>query len=254
MLKRMSTVKESSMKKAVLVSAMGMAAAAWAPMASAEEVGRVLSSTPVVQQVAVQRQVCNNAPAYVQPQSSGGGALLGAIVGGVLGNQIGHGTGRAVATGIGMVAGAGIGNSAEMSGNQPQYAQQCNPQTSYENRTVGYNVQYEYAGKTFNVQMPYDPGPTIRLQLTPVAGNNMAPAETMPQASGGAPVGVILADQSQSSYPAYPTYPAYTTYPAYPAPPVYPAYGYYPRPYLAPIGISLGIGYSGGHRHHRHWR
>jgi uncharacterized protein YcfJ len=254
MFERMNTAKESSMKKAVLVSAMGMAAAAWAPMASAEEVGRVLSSTPVIQQVAVQRQVCNNAPAYVQPQSSGGGALLGAIVGGVLGNQIGHGTGRAVATGIGMVAGAGIGNSAEMSGNQPQYAQQCAPQTSYENRTVGYNVQYEYAGKTFNVQMPYDPGPTIRLQLTPVSGNNAAPAEAMPQsAASGAPVGVILADQSNAAYPAYPaysTYPAYTAYPAYPA---YPGYGYYNRPYLAPIGISLGIGYSGGHRHH-HWR
>jgi len=41
-------------------------------------------------------------------------------------------------------------------------------QTFYENRTVAYNVAYEYAGKPYSVQMPYDPGPFIAVQITPV--------------------------------------------------------------------------------------
>ncbi len=235
------------MKKTFLISAMGLAAVAAAPAANAQEVGRVISSTPVIQQVAVQRHVCNTAPVAVEQPNSGGGAVLGAIVGGVIGNQIGHGMGRAAATGVGMVAGAAVGNSVEGSNYPPQFAQQCGSQTSYENRTVGYNVQYEYAGKQHSVQMPYDPGATIRLQVSPMAGNTMAPAEGARSSPSGTPVGVILAEQPSTMYPAYTSYPAYE-YPAY----AYPAYpGYYARPYYAPIGLSLGFGYYGGHRR---WR
>ena len=60
------------MKRAVLFSAMG-ALAAFGNAASAEEVGRVISATAVVQQVAVPRQVCDSRP--VERQSSGGGAV-----------------------------------------------------------------------------------------------------------------------------------------------------------------------------------
>lgn len=45
----------------------------------------------------------------------------------------------------------------------------------YENRTVAYNVVYEYAGKQYAVQMPNDPGPSIQLQLTPVGMSNQTP-------------------------------------------------------------------------------
>ena len=82
------------MKKAVLFSAIGLLAGA-GPVFAVEEVGRVISSTPVIQQVAVPRQVCNNQPMVVQQPNSGAGAVLGAIAGGLLGNQIGHGGGRA---------------------------------------------------------------------------------------------------------------------------------------------------------------
>src|SRR5215212_6492630 len=101
----MSNTKESSMKKTILFSAMGAVAAASATVASAQEVGRVISSTPVIQQVAVPRQTCNTQPVAVQQPSSGGGALVGAIVGGLLGNTVGHGMGRAAATGVGVIAG-----------------------------------------------------------------------------------------------------------------------------------------------------
>jgi uncharacterized protein YcfJ len=244
------------MKKTILFSAMGMAMA-FGTSANAQEVGRVISSTPVVQQVAVPRQVCNTG--YVQRPSSGGGAVLGAIVGGLLGNTIGHGTGRAAATGVGLIGGAAVGDSLEARGQQP--VQQCATQTSYENRTVAYNVVYEYAGKQFSVQMPNDPGPTIRLQLTPVggAGADVAPAAAAPGPSGvvtappvgqqaaiGQPIGQIVGTTTTTtSYPvaAAPVYPAY--YPAYPA--------YYAPYYYPPVGLSLSFGYSSGFHHHGHW-
>ena len=51
----------------------------------------------------------------VASRSSGGGAVLGAVLGAVVGNQIGAGSGRAVATGVGAVGGAAIGDQIEKS-------------------------------------------------------------------------------------------------------------------------------------------
>jgi uncharacterized protein YcfJ len=240
----MNEVKESAMKKTVLVSAMGFIGLAFSGVAGAEEVGRVISSTPVVQQIPVQRQVCNPQPVAVQPQSSGAGAVIGGIVGGLLGHGVGGGFGRAAATGVGVVAGAAVGDSLERRGEYPQQAmaQQCATQTSYENRTVAYNVQYEYAGKTFNVQMPYDPGPTIRLQVSPVSANE-APEDAEAVAAAPAGPAPVYAPQTPSAvYPAY-AYPAY----GYAAP-----YPYYARPYwYPPVSISLGYVWGGGHHWHR---
>jgi uncharacterized protein YcfJ len=247
---------------------MGILAAA-SGAASAEELGRVISTTPVMQQVGVPRQVCSQ-PVAVQQPSSGGGAVVGAIVGGLLGNTIGHGMGRAAATGAGLVAGAAIGDSIE-GRSQPQAVQQCSTQMSYENRTTGYNVVYEYAGKQFSVQLPYDPGQTIRLQLTPVGAGSAPPSAVgtpVPSAAQpvivAPPVGSAGASMVQSDQPAQPGQAvAYVvSMPvAYPAPAAYYAPAYAPAYYGAapyfPIGLSLGFGFSGGHRHqhgHRHWR
>jgi len=249
------------MKSAAVFAAFGLLGTVGAVTAHAQEVGRVISSTPVIQQVAVPRQVCSQQPVAVQQPSSGGGAVVGAIVGGLLGNTIGHGTGRLAATGVGMVAGAAVGDNVEGRGQyQTQLATQCTTQTWYENRTTAYNVTYEYAGKQFNVQMPYDPGATIPLQIQPMAANPSAPANPgAPMDSGAqrpvsqAPQAIILAEQPSGVYPPPAYYPAYPAYPSYPAAyPVYP--GYQPRPIFAPIGISLGLGYvhHGGRRHWRH--
>jgi uncharacterized protein YcfJ len=239
------TAKESSMNKAIWYSAMGAIGLAAAGAASAQEVGRVISSTPVVQQVPVQRQVCNQAQPVMQqaPQGgSGAGALIGAIAGGLLGHTVGGGMGNAVATGVGAVAGAAVGDNLERN-RTPQYVQgpaQCGIQTAYENRTVGYNVQYEYAGKTFNVQMPYDPGPTVKLQVTPVSSSAPAPDGGMQTISAPpeATQPVYVAQTPTAVYPAY-GYPAY----AYPYP------GYYARPYgYPPVSLSLGYVWHGGGR------
>lgn len=143
-----------------------------------QETARVVSSTPVMQQIAVPRQVCQEEVVTTPGQKSGAGALMGGIAGGAMGNAIGGGNGRAAATVLGLFGGAILGDKIE--GSPPpesRLVQHCGTQTFYETRTVGYHVVYEYAGKQYSVQMPYDPGNAIQLQITPVTsgpitGNN----------------------------------------------------------------------------------
>ena len=197
--------------------------------AQAQEVGRVLSSTPLIQQVSVPRQVCSTEQVAVEQPKSGAGALMGAIAGGAIGNQIGHGAGNAAATMLGLMGGAVMGDRIE--GAPPaqlQNVQRCTTQNMLENRTLGYQVVYEYAGKQYSVQMPSDPGPTIALQVAPAGSSVPAPA-------------------------AAPTYT--TVVPANPAPVVIsapPPVVYY-SPYYAPYyGPSVNLRWGEWDR--RHWR
>jgi uncharacterized protein YcfJ len=224
-------MQKKSFASLVLVSALGVAGLTSGVSAQADEVlGKVISSTPVNVQVPVQTQVCGSTPVAVQQPNSGGGAVLGAIAGGAIGNALGGGAGKALATAAGVVGGAMVGNSIEASGNtQVVNAQQCGWQTAYQNRTM-FNVVYEFADKQYTVQMPVDPGPTIRLQLGPV--------QAPPEMVAGQP-GVAVVGQPPVTVVA----PAYYPYP-------YPGYypGYYP---YFPVGVSVGFGYWGGRRH---WR
>lgn len=156
------------MKKSLIVLA---ALAAIATAANADEFARVVSAAPLVQQIAVPRQVCTQQQVETQPSKSGLGAILGAVAGGALGNQVGHGGGRAVATAVGAVGGAVLGNNIEGTPpGQVQTVQNCHTETVYENRVNGYTVQYEYAGRQYTTQMPYQPGDSIkvRVSVTPV--------------------------------------------------------------------------------------
>ena len=102
-----------------------------------EEQGRVISSTPVIQQVAVPRQVCSDEVVTYEGRSSGAGALLGAVAGGAAGNAIGNGGGRAAATVIGLIGGAMLGDRIEGRGPaQSETITRCGTQTMYEPRTV----------------------------------------------------------------------------------------------------------------------
>jgi uncharacterized protein YcfJ len=152
------------MKKLILLTAGALCLAA-----SAQETAKVISSVQVIQQVAVPRQVCSQDNVAVQGNKSGAGAVMGAIAGGAMGNQIGGGTGRAAATALGIFGGAILGDKIEGApAPQTQTVQNCRTETVYENRVVGYNVTYEFAGKQYMVQMPRDPGPTLQVNVTPV--------------------------------------------------------------------------------------
>jgi hypothetical protein len=106
----------------------------------------------------------------------------------------------------------------------------CSTQTFYENRTIGYNVTYEYAGRQYQVQFPQDPGPTIRIQVTP-----MAPA---------APTRIMQAPTD--SVEVYATAPVQRVAVVRPTTLIHPQIGFYG-------GFPHG-GHFQPHPHHRHWR
>ena len=255
------------MKQTLLFAALGVAAVG----ASAQEVGRVLSSVPVIQQVQVPRQVCRQMPVAPAP-TSGGGGLLGGLVGAGVGSTIGHGSGQAAAVVAGTLIGAVVGNNVEASNNQAaaayQSMPQCTTEMTLENRITAYNVTYEYGGRDFTAQMPYDPGPTVQLQVSPMAqqqlqqgpggqggGVVVAPPLQGGQAVQGGQPGTVVqpGTEVQSGTVVVPApvpiaYPPYAAYPAYPY-----GYGYgypYYRPYF-PVGVSLGFVF-GGHSHGGH--
>ena len=264
------------MKKTLVLSAITAASGLFAVNASAMDIlARVISSTPVVQQVSVPRQVCSIQPMIAEAPRSGAGAVMGALAGGAIGNAMGDGGGRALATVIGLVGGAMLGNTIEGNRQQVQNVQQCGTQVSYENRTSHYNVVYAYADKQYTVQMVNDPGPYVRLQATPVGAMPSQPqagvqpgfAQPYPQTGYAQPVfsqPVYSQQPIYSQQPVYSQQPIYSQQPVYVQPgaigPVLTYPGYYSRPYYPPVGMSLNFGYSqGGYGYgygygHRHWR
>ncbi len=208
------------MKKQLLLTAAVLSSA----MCWAQDVGRVISSTPIVQQVGVPHRVCSTEQVAVQQPKSGVGAVLGAVLGGAAAGAMSPGRGQAAATVVGAVGGAVVGDRIEGAPNpELRDVQHCGTQTFYENRTVAYNVVYEFAGKQYSVQMPQDPGPTIALQVAPV-GQVVTPSATVaaPQPVYVQPVPVVVGT------------PVYRTY-----------YPYYP-----PVSVEFGFGYRGYHHWH----
>ncbi|MGA8784732.1 MAG: hypothetical protein WB542_05370, partial [Polaromonas sp.] len=62
--------------KTLLASGVAAATMAGMPASAMDILARVISSTPVVQQVAVPRQVCSNQAVITQAPKSGAGALM----------------------------------------------------------------------------------------------------------------------------------------------------------------------------------
>jgi uncharacterized protein YcfJ len=217
--------------------------------AQSQEMARVLSSTPVVTQVSVPRQVCSETQVITAAPKSGAGALMGAIAGGAIGNNIGGGSGRALATAAGVIGGAIFGDSIE--GAPPPVARQvtsCTNQISYENRVTAYNVVYEYGGKQYSIQLPNDPGQYLPVQITPsvVAAPPMQSTTTIVTSPP-----VITRPMVVTSIAAPPLY----------APPMYGPSMYGPSIYAAPAAsFYYGYGYHGQHGHYRreherrHWQ
>jgi uncharacterized protein YcfJ len=208
--------------------------------AQAQEVGNVLSRTPVYQQVSVPRQVCTQTQVSVPGQTSGAGALMGAVAGGAIGNAVGKGEGRALATMIGVIGGALAGDKVEgPQAAQTQTQQTCTTQQIYENRLVGYNVVYEFAGKQYNVQLPKDPGPTIKLQITPISAAPLDTPGNQATVMAEAPNTPIVTQQIYTAAPQ--TVFVRDTF-ARP-------YGYSPYPVFTHVNLDIGAA-----PRYRHWR
>ena len=204
---------------------IGSALLAVCGLVQAQEIGQVISRTAVYQQVAVPRQSCAQTVTPNAP-TSGAGAMTGAVLGGVVGTALGDG--RGLGTVIGAIGGAVLGDKAESNANS-QPVTTCTTQTVMENRLVGYNVVYEYAGKTYNVQLPQDPGPTLALQILPAGMQTAAPVAAPGATTVVSPPAVVYTQPSVVYAPA----------------------PYY-RPWPVNTSIHLGWGWYGGG--HRHWR
>jgi uncharacterized protein YcfJ len=230
------------LRAAPFLAGLGAVFALASPDAQASGLATVVSSTPVTASVAVPRQVCSDGAQIVQQRPSGAGAVIGAIAGGVIGHQFGGGFGRAAATGVGAFTGAVVGDQVEAA-NAPVTevpVRRCQTSTTYENRVIGYDVVYEYAGQRYSTRMGRDPGTQLAVSVQPAeAGSLPAPADagqigTPVPSNAGAPQTVYYA-------PYYAPAPAYA-----------PGYYYGPSVYVAPV-IGFGFGYYGG-GHHRRWR
>lgn len=132
----------------------------------AQEVGHVISATPVMQQVGIPRQVCSTEQVAVQPAKSGAGAVMGAIAGGAVGNAVGGGGGRAAATMLGIFGGAVLGDRIEGAPTaEIQNVQRCAMQTFFENRPVAYNVVLMPPADTGYYARPYYPPVGVELDF-----------------------------------------------------------------------------------------
>jgi len=161
----------------------------------AYDMARVVSVDPIVQPTQpVTRQQCwsEPTPSYAyqdrgyqrdpryasRSQTSGGGALLGAIAGGVLGNSVGDGDGRKAATIAGAVIGYNVAGASQRNGygyndgyyNRGGYydnSPRCRTVTEYrrDRQIVGYDVTYDYRGRVQHVRSAVNPGDRIRVRV-----------------------------------------------------------------------------------------
>ena len=120
--------------------------------------------TPVVVEQEQIQDVCDNRPQRVE--KSGLGPLAGAVIGGVVGNQVGKGTGRALATGAGIIGGAIIGDKLEENTARANSMGECTKRSTWTQKLVGYDVEYEYKGSTYQVTTKKYPDKMLTLQVT----------------------------------------------------------------------------------------
>ena len=146
------------------------------------EYAQVLDVRPIYREVKVSTPIreCWEEPVYhtrSQPHKSASGMLVGGLLGGIVGHQFGSGRGNKVATAAGTLIGAKIGHDAVNGHVQPEktlagYEERCKTRhrVSYEEVLDGYDVSYEYRGRSYRIEMPYDPGEHIkmRIQFAPV--------------------------------------------------------------------------------------
>ncbi|HKX40965.1 MAG TPA: glycine zipper 2TM domain-containing protein [Burkholderiaceae bacterium] len=229
--------------RTVRFGALFAALAGGALASQAAEFGTVVSSTPVTVPMTVSQRVCDTERQVVPAQQTGAGAVVGMIAGGLLGNTVGGGSGRALATGVGAVTGAIVGNQIEANtaaANGTEVpVQRCRIVNTTQQRTVGYDVMYEYHGQRYSTRMSYDPGARVEIDPKPRdAGTPVPLAQAAPDASYSTSPPVYT-----EPAPVYAPAPVYVTpYPVYA-----PVYAY---PYPA---VSIGFGYYGG-GYHRRWR
>ena len=133
-----------------------------------DEWGQVLSTTPRYEQVTVPGQVCQRERVMAPAPRDNAGAVLGGISGALLGSQVGGGSGRIAAAAVGAATGAIVGDRIgnAQNGYVERDVDRCASVNQVQSELRGYDVVYEYQGRTYSTFMPYAPGERIRLQVS----------------------------------------------------------------------------------------
>lgn len=136
---------------------------------------RVVASEPVYQTINEPQTECWTETVGYEHRHNGGsegsgGTVLGAIAGGLIGSTVGKGNGRVAAAAVGAATGAVIGDRMDSRdggySEVPRQVERC--QTTDHPRRVlsGYDVRYRYQGREYSTQLPYNPGPFIKLRVS----------------------------------------------------------------------------------------
>ncbi|WP_170942940.1 glycine zipper 2TM domain-containing protein [Candidatus Dactylopiibacterium carminicum] len=160
------------MKRILMTTMLACVACA----SQAAEYGKVISSTPIMETVSTPQRVCRDEQVAVPAQRSADGSIMGAIAGGLLGSTMGEGSGKTAATAAGVIVGAVVGDQA-VNGDargSTQTVRRCGTRYVKSQQLVGYDVEYEYAGKYYRTRTTNDPGDSIALSVTPLAGATSA--------------------------------------------------------------------------------
>lgn len=106
--------------------------------------------------------------------------VIGGIAGAVLGSKVGDGSGRYVGTAVGSMVGGMAGRSIYDSSQRNRQVQRgqvrvCDPVPANdgrygndyygEGRVSGYDVTYEYGGRTYQTRTGYHPGDRMRVRV-----------------------------------------------------------------------------------------
>jgi len=94
--------------------------------------------------------------------------VIGGVAGAVVGSRFGGGSGQLLGTAVGTMAG-GLAGQSVYDANHPQqrqgYVRVCDPAPEASERVDGYDVTYEYGGRTYQTHSDYNPGDRIRVRV-----------------------------------------------------------------------------------------
>lgn len=150
---------------------------AFADYGVTEDYARVVSARPIYRTVEsrVPQERCWSETVREEAprENSPTGAIVGGVVGAALGRSVGHGSdNKKIGTAAGAVLGAVVGNQVgkNQSGSQDvtyRERERCQTSQTYQQRQeiTGYDVEYQYMGKTYSSRMDYDPGNRVRVAV-----------------------------------------------------------------------------------------
>jgi uncharacterized protein YcfJ len=167
-----------------LIAVLGLAMApAWAGHDHRfPDRARVVSSTPVYEQVNEPRRECWTEEVRYEERvyrkdNDAGPAVLGAIVGGLVGSTIGKGDGKVAAAAVGAATGAVIGDrwndhDAYYTATRSRPVEHCRMVDNFRQVVVGYDVVYRYQGKEFITRLPHEPGKWLDVNVSVQLADN----------------------------------------------------------------------------------